>query len=768
MDYELFFGTRGALTPIGLNGLVIIVYLNGLLSMVARKTEDLIPLVILLPALGILGAVCQFVYAGIRRLLVACHPLCRRARKLLVAWSPLCRWISLWSPMVAIALLGPCVPGGDNDDPFAAEKSVGWWTIYAVLLLAVLMVTISRMEFPGIIKLADYALGDKQECWRRLVLSLCMIGAIGHWDRIPTAIVRVVLPLIRLIQHNYNTPCKENAASSTASIPAPAPSDDNAKANLAPSLGIFYGMVLGQGALYLVACGLEVFSFIPRRCLVRRAGFRGQWGVDSVKMYYKYAMQKCMERNVLASNVLAPEISLCNFAIDSLNSDSTKRQLHGIRIVHILLQRDPATRTRLLVKLTAEMMTRLLRMLDWTGQGHETIRLVAVKVIDELARDLLIVTVPGIVQNVSLLLDCAGNHQKRGNPLLDTEDEQEQQNYLSVDGTSNNQMEIGEAVPDTRNLHETQAYPTQQVGTTNTEHNSWIARRWRQVFEFWSIPQEGPLTEQDLLPVLGMSIIENLATYDRSNCEEIDKATDLIRKITRFTRYCKSDTKCTTTEKRALVDSSLKLFHRLTSISGEVGITLRQKISTQPFLLRNLSDILGDTTSCNEARKLAAGIIRNLAVDASTRHTFGRVQVIITRLMRAFLTPEDGDRFLRKVAGQALAMLAMGNVDNCRAMLSEDTGYSIVKELTNMIQVVRYKCVAASLLRSVCMLARPELKEEDLEALSRSSREVLEIILREEGAELEIFIGLSSYIYIKPFPRSLLEILSTVRSRKHL
>nr|CAB3458699.1 unnamed protein product [Digitaria exilis] len=216
---------------------------------------------------------------------------------------------------------------------------------------------------------------------------------------------------------------EENAASSTASTPAPAPSDDNAKANLAPSLGIFYGMVLGQGALYLVACGLE----------------------------------KCMERNVLASNVLAPEISLCNFAIDSLNSDSTKRQLHGIRIVHILLQRDPATRTRLLVKLTAEMMTRLLRMLDWTGQGHETIRLVAVKVIDELARDLLIVTVPGIVQNVSLLLDCA----------------------------------------------------------------------------------------------------------------------------------------------------------------------------------------------------------------------------------------EDGDRFLRKVAGQALAMLAMGNVDNCRAMLSEDTGYSIVKELTNMIQVVR-------------------------------------------------------------------------------
>jgi hypothetical protein len=88
-------------------------------------------------------------------------------------------------------------------------------------------------------------------------------------------------------------------------------------------------MVLGQGVLYLKACVVEIFSFIAPRSLVHRGGFKGQWGVDSVDLYYAYALEKCMERNVLS-----PKISLCSFAIDHLNSDSTKRQLHGIRTAH--------------------------------------------------------------------------------------------------------------------------------------------------------------------------------------------------------------------------------------------------------------------------------------------------------------------------------------------------------------------------------------------------------------------------------------------------
>jgi len=653
--------------------------------------------------------------------------------------------------MVAIIILAPSGLQGlqvdhhleyDKTETVVMAKPVARRTVYAVLLVTVLLVTVSRMRFPSIIKLADRVLGGKQEFWHRVVLNFCMIGAIviatlslSHGNRymvltmivfeastvvlfsfgnfqIPTAIARVVLPSIRPIpQYDVDT----NNPSMT---------------NLASTLDIFYGMVLGQGVLYLMACMVEIFSFIPRRSLVHRGGFKGQWGVDSVNLYYAYALEKCMERNILA-----PKINLCSFAIDYLNSDSTKRQLHGIRTAHTLLQSDP-TRKRLLVKLKAstETMTTLMRMLHRTGHDREdeTIRPFSAKVIDKLAKSLLVVNSPGIVQNVSLLLDC-GNQHKTVHPLLDTDEEEEQQNELFVNATGY-KSERRDEVLDTGKLLETQEDSTQQISNSN-DHNFCIVRWWRQVFEFWSVPQEGPLTEQDLLPVIGMSIIESLATYDQSNCTEISKATDLIEKITRFTSFSTSDNKYTDTEKKVLVQSSLKLFYRLTSIDGEIGIILQQKISKHPFLLRNLSDILqGGITSNYKTRKLAAGIIRNLAVNASMRLAIGRVQRIINRLMHAFLTPDEPSsstgasvshsrEALRKVAGQALAMLAIDNVDNCLIMLRQ-AGYSFIEELTTLIYVDRYRCVAASLLRSVCMHARPDLKETDLKQLCYISRTV--------------------------------------------
>lgn len=71
--------------------------------------------------------------------------------------------------------------------------------------------------------------------------------------------------------------------------------------NLATSLGIFYVMVLGQGILYIVACILQVFSFILRRFLVRGAGLRGERGVEYVDLYYSYAFEKHMEGHILSA-----------------------------------------------------------------------------------------------------------------------------------------------------------------------------------------------------------------------------------------------------------------------------------------------------------------------------------------------------------------------------------------------------------------------------------------------------------------------------------
>ncbi|EEC82586.1 hypothetical protein OsI_27140 [Oryza sativa Indica Group] len=561
-------------------------------------------------------------------------------------------------------------------------------------------------------------LGRKYIFWRPFILCSCMLAAIvmpmfmiekiyryaimfvdiealaivsfGNLQ-IPAAIARVELAGLRLNPKGYD--------------------GQGGTPHLVPSLKIFYGMVISQGILYIVAGILEVFSFIPQRALIRNGGFTGQWGVESVNLYYAYAYDKYMEGGLFASK----RISLSNFAIDSLNSDLSKNQLYGIRMMHIFLQRD-LTRARLLEKLTSstQTMARLISMLDWSSRNHCTaIRLYAAKVTAKLAKNLRVVTVPGTLQ----LIDKIKKHDIAG----DQEPTEDIDNLLEAP---------------TRSMH--------------INDQRYIPRIWQRILEYWSIPKEQPLTDDDLLPALGMSIIYSLAECDQNNCVEIDKVTDLIPKIIGFTSF-RSAMVNSEAQQKVLLKSSLKVLQRLTSIEGEIGITLRYKISKHPFLLRNLAEILGDSSSNNqELRRLMAGILRNLAIDKDTRQEIGQMKMLITRLMKAFLDSNGSfssnvDCLLPKVAGQALVMLSSENSHNCFVMLKE---LDFVNKLKNMILIHddKYIYVAASLLRNMCLHAQHELTESDLKELSHTLREVLERIIDAEGAELEILIGLSSQI----------------------
>ncbi|KAK3127892.1 hypothetical protein QOZ80_7AG0579780 [Eleusine coracana subsp. coracana] len=527
-----------------------------------------------------------------------------------------------------------------------------------------------------------------------------------HGLIISAAIARVVLALVRLVNNN------EYYCDNTKDPIVTNPKPDDSQINLAPSLNIFYGMVLGQGALYVVACIFEIFAFIPRRSLARRSGFGGQWGMELVGLYYAYALEKSTEGDVLAPK----NVNFNSFAMEyCLNSDKPNMQLHGIRIMHSLLLREE-TRKQLFPILinSTKTMARLIEMLDWSRPEKITIRLYAAKVTSELSTGLRVVTIPGIIQVVSALLDY-GNQQQRANPLLNTDVEHEK--------VPDNHEERLDACEDTGNnlLLETREHSSQQV-PAEQQKPSKLFRGLQCIFGTWSIPQEEPkpLTEKDLLPALGMSILDGLIGCDQDNCVEISRASGLTMKIIRFTSYGRSDTMYTDTQRKVLMASSLKLLHSLTSIDGEIGVRLRHKVSQNPFLLRNLADVLGDSMSCKELKKLVAGILRNLAIDGEARKVIGHKQVIISRLMHAFLTQDgssstESERLPRRVAGQALAMLAMDNANNCLAM-------------------------------DICRHARTELKEHDIKEISYSLREVLERIMVAEAAELEIFIGLSSQI----------------------
>ncbi|EEE67703.1 hypothetical protein OsJ_25371 [Oryza sativa Japonica Group] len=404
---------------------------------------------------------------------------------------------------------------------------------------------------------------------------------------------------------------------------------------------------------------------------------RGQQGVKSLDMYYTHAFEKCMNASILAPK----KLNLTNFAMESLESDSRKKQLCGT-------------------------VTTLIQMLGWTNQEDNQIRLLAAKITAELARGLQIVTIPGAMNSISSLLD---NQNKQ----------QIQELIIQKD--------------------------------SGGEENCWILKLWHQMTKKWSILEEEQWTETDVFLVLGLVTLERLATYDIVNCMEISRSMDLIPKITEFTsnnseRICVNET-----SQKILIDLSLKVLRRLASIGGETGITLRHKISEDPFLLGNLAEILEDSKSSQELRKLTIDILIKLAMDETTKREIGSIQVIVQMLMFAFTAQDDlpgaySDCSMTMKAGQALSMLTLESADNCSAIMKEP-GHRFFKDVARMlVHDNRYIHVAANVLQNLCKHSRVELGDSVLVELSSVLLEVLGQVMDAEGKELEVLVGLSSQI----------------------
>ncbi|WVZ66902.1 hypothetical protein U9M48_016060 [Paspalum notatum var. saurae] len=770
MDYQLFFRSRGALGPLGWSGLTVVVMLSNamvLLDLCQWKPS---------PGLAWVQGLVEALKLGLLILSAVIGKLLSPgALKLLP--KPLRRATSLYSPLVAVMLLVPSIMHANPTSTKA--HAVANWVVLVLLLLAVLLVTISRLRFPRVIKLITDITGlgsNKQVFWRRLILNLCLfaglvmlvlihqyfqhriilvafqihalLSVLAGNLQIPTAGVRVLLTMSRLVPHNYN---------SDEHHPIPSP---ESMVNLVPSLDIFYGMVLAQGTLYLTACVAEVFSSIPRRSLARCGGFRGQRGAQSVNLYYRYALEKWMERDVLA----AKQISLISFAMDSINSDSPNLQLLAVWMMHNLLRKEP-TRTQLLSKLHTSRyaIARLINMLEWKDT---TIRLFAAKIIDVLAKSLRVISIPGAVQAVFALLNVDSDHQyERGTPLQyfaddDDDDQGMKRRYtVTTDATSTVIQEERHVVDSVLYVHSSPPVQRvgimqQQVSILHDEQNSCVLIRWwRWISEFWSVLQEEPLTDHDILPVLGMSIIGSLASYDQSSCMKISKAKYIIPEIIKFTCCCRNNGMQNTNkvQQKILMRTSLKLLGRLSSISGEIGTVLRHMIAKHPDILVNLAAILDDKLSTQDFRKLSTGIIRNLATDSDTSQKIGRIKVIISRMMGAFLTlsahtSTNPDRHLQKVSGQALVMLTIDCADNCAAILMESE--NVIGEITSMVCENKHVNVAANLLQNLLLHIKPEsltnLKLREL--LCSTLPKIFGSIMHTKGDELEVLIGLSSQI----------------------
>jgi hypothetical protein len=594
LDYQLFFRSRGAFRLLGWNGLlIVIVYFSAMLMLSSKRGDDSFSV----PLPVVIVGMAQLVATGMMLSPTALKLLC----------NPLRRAISLWSPLFAILLLGVCIRVQRDRGSKNTKTSRTLLYLYLVLCFFVLLPTISRLRFPCIVKLVGNVLGRKLLPWRQVILNMCMLAAIvmlvfTFSDELPLSIVYDVSVLLLLSFGNFQIPA------STVRV------------------------VLALAGIIL-ACLLEVFSFIPRKYLIRHGGLGGQMGVENVNLYYAYAFEKCMEGAVLAPK----KISLITFAMDSLNSDSSRKKLYGVQMLHKLLKMEQL-RTKTITKLTNDTKTvaSLFDMLDWTSDRDSEIRLFAAKVTAELAGSLRVVQIPGTTQLVASLLDTIQQDGmgQQNSPVL---------KYLK-------QMVIYCLIP-------------VDEPSNVDEQNSCMVRCWKQITKCWSVPEEEPSTDQDFLPVQGLIILERLANFDLGN-----------------------------------------------------------------FILSNLAEIMDDNGNSHELKQLAAEILKNLAMDRNTSADIGHIRVIISSLMRAFLSQDpssstNSNHLLWKNAGQALAMLAMESRDNCLVMLMEQ-GYVFIRQLTTMMQDDRFKCIAASLLWNMCEHAQSELSNSDLKELSYILREV--------------------------------------------
>ncbi|XP_047070338.1 uncharacterized protein LOC124678508 [Lolium rigidum] len=409
-------------------------------------------------------------------------------------------------------------------------------------------------------------------------------------------------------------------------------------------------------------------------------------------------------------------------------------------MLYSFLRNEPLkNKTKSKLTTSTKTVNCLVNMLGWTSERDTDMRLFAAKVTAKMADNLRVASVPGAMQLIASLLNSA-HVQKMKDPLLDNcSPEPEQGNPIEEAGGNEQTTQMFKW------LKQMAIYcfiPREEPTNMDEQKTNILRCCWKG-----SIPEEEPSTDTDLLPVLGMLILDKLASFDLENCIEISRAIGLMSKIIEFTSN-QTDMTCIN-EIGQLKTSSLKVLGRLSRTEGEFGVTVRQKISEHPFLLSHLAEILDDSRSSQKLRKLTIKLLRNLAMDRNINQEIGQIPVIISKLIHAFLKQGEpsttgSDQTL---SGQALAILAMDSAKNCLAMLAEE-GDVFIKELADMIKDAKSCYVASSLLRDICVHARSKLGIWNLQEISSILGKVLEGIMDAEGkgAELEVLVGLSSQI----------------------
>ncbi|KAL9233080.1 hypothetical protein vseg_008118 [Gypsophila vaccaria] len=455
---------------------------------------------------------------------------------------------------------------------------------------------------------------------------------------------------------------------------------DTDKRNRKAALLIFYGLALAEASLFLlekIYWELKVtYCKILER--VNAECELGPYGIVSIRRFFYDAYSRCVEGSVFDGL----KMDMVSFAIELLSSESPDEQLMGAQILQSFSVSERfADDTLQKIGITVSAVERLVEMLNWKDPQEEEIRHASAIILSRLAgktqNSLRVAGIPGAMESISSLLYVS---RISGPP---------------IDG-------IGE--------------------------KSIIADH--EYYGFWTFNH------------LGLLILKKLAR-DHDNCGKIGNTRGLLPKIIDFTcageRLLKDDN--VTRSQILTVKRSLQVLKMLASTTGNTGKQLRREIAEIVFTVSNIRDLLKHGEKYPGLQKLGIEILTSLAMEDDASERIGGTGGIIRELLNIFLKTgmTESEAQVRTAAGEALAMLALENEQNCQRILK----LGALEKLVEALKVTLLRVNAARILKSLCTYIAEDYFL-DLNRVTAAVPTVLQGIVSEENKLQEVMVGLAA------------------------
>ncbi|VAH54247.1 unnamed protein product [Triticum turgidum subsp. durum] len=358
--------------------------------------------------------------------------------------------------------------------------------------------------------------------------------------------------------------------------------------------------------------------------------------------------------------------NLITYGADLLDSQLLEDNVSGGRVLTMLIDQDtPVPVTRLLISSPKQRIQKLILTLAWRSPAEQEMRLLAARIVEQLAGHLNLAHFPGALECISTLFDtsCHNNADQEALHLTFASAHIKQRKRTAL----LNQIKAGNKKNDRDG---------------NPEVGGMISSSVENIL------QSGGTLQQDIkqrvnceeLVLTGLRILENLA-HDRHNCTLIYNTKDLLSKLlapvssNEFVQDIKSNAAWT-----KVIDGSLEVVSRLMSSPGCTGEEMCSIIVNDRNLVQNLEAVLDmDMKSNNSIVELQMRVIEVLTQLALHHPASTSAEKLIERALHIFLSEdcmkdcltcekikiehqtkrakETANR-LKEKAGEALAMLS--------------------------------------------------------------------------------------------------------------